>query len=150
MKYRWLLIVPFLLAWVDPTTGDSHATSVLRAYDPPAQNWLAGHRGVDLRLDIGDSVLTAGDGTVAFAGVVAGTPTVSIQHGEIRTTYQPVHAWVSQGDVVREGEVIGKLGHPFDGYPGLHWGARTGEDQYINPLSLLTPTIRLKPVDGLG
>jgi len=149
MRKCWLLLVPLLLAWVDPTTGASYASGVLRLYDPPAQNWLPGHRGVDLRLDIGEEVLAAGDGTVAFVGVVAGTPTVSIQHEEIRTTYQPVHGWVSQGEVVREGDVIGKLGHPFDDAPGLHWGARTGKDQYMNPLSLLTPTIRLKPVDEL-
>jgi len=149
MRKSWLLLVPLLLAWVDPTTGASYASGVLRPYDPPAQNWLPGHRGVDLRLDIGEEVLAAGDGTVAFVGVVAGTPTVSIQHEEIRTTYQPVHGWVSQGEVVREGDVIGKLGHPFDDAPGLHWGARTGKDQYMNPLSLLTPTIRLKPVDEL-
>ncbi|APT82405.1 membrane protein [Corynebacterium ammoniagenes DSM 20306] len=149
MRKCWLLLVPLLLAWVDPTTGASYASGVLRPYDPPAQNWLPGHRGVDLRLDIGEEVLAAGDGTVAFVGVVAGTPTVSIQHEEIRTTYQPVHGWVSQGEVVREGDVIGKLGHPFDDAPGLHWGARTGKDQYMNPLSLLTPTIRLKPVDEL-
>ena len=149
MRKCWLLLVPLLLAWVDPTTGASYASGVLRPYDPPAQNWLPGHRGVDLRLDIGEEVLSAGDGTVAFVGVVAGTPTVSIQHEEIRTTYQPVHGWVSQGEVVREGDVIGKLGHPFDDAPGLHWGARTGKDQYMNPLSLLTPTIRLKPVDEL-
>lgn len=149
MRKCWLLLVPLLLAWVDPTTGASYPSGVLRPYDPPAQNWLPGHRGVDLRLDIGEEVLAAGDGTVAFVGVVAGTPTVSIQHEEIRTTYQPVHGWVSQGEVVREGDVIGKLGHPFDDAPGLHWGARTGKDQYMNPLSLLTPTIRLKPVDEL-
>ena len=150
MRYRWLLIVPFLLAWVDPTSGDSYATSVLRPYDPPAQNWLPGHRGVDLRLEVGGEVLAAGNGTVAFSGVVASTPTVSIDHEGIRTTYQPVHGWVKKGDVVAEGEVIGKLGHPFDGFPGLHWGARTGEDSYINPLSLLSPTVRLKPVDAPG
>ena len=150
MRKIWLLFIPFLLAWVDPTTGASYATSVLRPYDPPEHNWLPGHRGVDLRLSVGDEVLAAGDGTVAFAGVVAGTPTVSIHHGGIRTTYQPVHAWVKQGEQVGEGEVIGKLGHSFDGYPGLHWGARTGEDNYINPLSLLAPTIRLKPVDVPG
>lgn len=150
MRFLWLLLVPFTMAWVDPTTGHSYATSVLRPYNPPPKNWLPGHRGVDLGAEIGDSVLAAGDGTVAFAGVVAGTPTISIQHQGIRTTYQPVHAWVSQGEVVAEGQVIGILGHPFDGYPGLHWGARTGEDQYMNPLDLLSPTIRLKPVDELG
>ncbi len=137
-------------AYVDPTTGDSQATRVLRGAQIPEKNWLPGHRGVDLALPIGGDVRAAESGTVAFVGVVFGTPTVSIDHADgIRTTYQPVHARVSAGDAVREGELIGRLGHPFDDHEGLHWGARTGPDEYINPLTLLDrPTIRLKPVDS--
>src|SRR5699024_1791105 len=149
MRKCWLLLFRFLFDWVIPPTVPPSASGLLRPYDPPAQNWLPGHCGEGLLLDMGEEGLAAGDGTVAFVGVVSGTPTVSIQHEEIRTTYQPVHGWVSQGEVVREGDVIGKRGHPFDDAPGLHWGARTGKDQYMNPLSLLTPTIRLKPVDEL-
>lgn len=135
-------------AYVDPTTGRSQATRVVRAADIPDENWDPGHRGVDLHLAIGDEVLASAGGTVAFAGVVAGTPVISIDHEDgIRTTYQPVHARVSEGDTVDEAEVIGTLGRPFDGHSGLHWGARTGPDSYLNPLSLLDrPTIRLKPV----
>ncbi|MHA2789244.1 M23 family metallopeptidase [Corynebacterium sp. S7] len=136
-------------AYVDPTTGLPQATRVLRGAEIPQKNWLPGHRGVDLALPIGGDVLAAEAGTIAFAGVVFGTPTISIDHADgIRTTYQPVHAQVAVGDVVLEGQIIGRLGHPFDDYPGLHWGARTGPDLYINPLSLLDrPTIRLKPVE---
>ncbi|WP_394280843.1 M23 family metallopeptidase [Corynebacterium sp.] len=140
------------LAWayVDPTTGAPSATRVLRGADIPEQNWLPGHRGVDLALEIGDDVLAADDGIVAFAGMVAGTPVVSIDHDDgIRTTYQPVHALVDEGERVASGTVIGRLGHPTDGYPGLHWGALIAKDSYINPLSLLDdPMIRLKPVDA--
>jgi murein DD-endopeptidase MepM/ murein hydrolase activator NlpD len=138
---------PAAEAYVSPATGSPEVSRVLRAFDRPQHNWLPGHRGVDLDLPIGAPVLAAGDGTVAFAGVVAGTPTVSIDHADgIRTTYQPVHTRVTRGDGLREGEVIGTLGHPTDGWPGLHWGARTDRDDYLNPLSLLeAPTIRLKP-----
>ena len=139
-------------AYVDPTTGDPTATGVIRAFDNPERNWLPGHRGVDLRLPVGAEVLAAGDGVVAFVGVVAGTPTLSIDHPEgIRTTYQPVHARVAVGDEVREGQVVAALGHPTDQWPGLQWGARTGRDEYINPLALLdAPTIRLKPLRHAG
>lgn len=135
-------------AYVDPTTGAPHASRVTRAADIPEKNWLPGHRGVDLAARPGVDILASEDGVVAFAGVVAGTPTVSIDHADgIRTTYQPVHAAVSKGDRVKEGQPIGRLGHPFDGYPGLHWGAKTGKDSYINPLILLeVPPIRLKPL----
>lgn len=137
-------------AYVDPTTGNSRATAILRPADIPERNWDPGHRGVDLALDIGDDVLAAEDGIVAFAGLVAGMPVISIDHADgIRTTYQPVHAHVSVDKYVRAGEVIGRLAPHPRGELGLHWGARTGKDQYINPLSLLdTPVIRLKPVDA--
>ena len=133
--------------WVDPSTGAPHASRVTLTADIPEKNWLRGHRGVDLALAPGGEVRAAGGGLVAFAGVVAGNPVVSIDHPEgIRTTYQPVHARVRKGDVVSEGEVIGTLGRSTD-HRGLHWGALTGHDTYINPLTLLAvPTIRLKPL----
>lgn len=137
--------------YVDPTTGRSSVTSVLRAFDKPAQNWLPGHRGVDLQLPVGARVLAAGDGTVAFTGMVAGTPVISIAHPDgIRTTYQPVFAHLSEGEEVVAGAVIGSLANPVDQWPGLHWGARVGEE-YLNPLSLLSaPVIRLKPTETSG
>lgn len=133
-------------AYVDPSTAESAIGRVLRPADIPEQNWHRGHRGVDLALDPGDEVFAAGAGTVAFAGVVVGTPVVSIVHGDgIRTTYQPVLARVAKGEEVAAGTVIGLLA----GSEGLHWGALTGPDTYLNPLSLLDrPVIRLKPVDG--
>ncbi|OIR42530.1 peptidase M23 [Corynebacterium sp. NML140438] len=139
------------LAYVDPTTGLPHATRVTRPAQIPEKNWMPGHRGVDLALRIGGPVLAADAGTVAFVGKVAGTPIISIDHPDgIRTTYQPVHARVQQGDEVTVGEVIGTLARPTGPQAhlqdGLHWGALVAKDTYINPLSLLsTPTIRLKP-----
>lgn len=139
-------------AYVDPTTGEPTARNVTRGADIPEQNWLPGHRGVDLAARTGQDILASGDGVVAHVGVVAGVPTVSIDHTDgIRTTYQPVHGFVDKGDSVREGEPIGRMSQPMDEHPGLHWGARTGKDSYIDPLSLLdAPVIRLKPVDAPG
>ena len=136
-------------AWVSPTTGGENPGMVLRPFDPPARDWLPGHRGVDLALPHGRPVRAAGDGTVFFAGTVAGTATVSIDHPDgTRTTYQPVIAAVYAGDDVTQGQVIGTLGTDPRGWPGLSWGARRG-GAYVNPLGLLPrPLIRLKPVDG--
>lgn len=135
-------------AYVDPASGKTRPVRVLRGFDKPEHKWSAGHRGVDMALRIGGTVVAAESGTVAFVGTVAGTPVISIDHADgIRTTYQPVHASVTQGQEVREGQTIGKLGHPVDGTPGLHWGARIAKDSYIDPLSLLDmPVIRLKPL----
>lgn len=138
---------PGAVAYVNPVSGLPRAGIVLRAFDKPEHNWLAGHRGVDLPLEVGAEVFSAGAGVVAFSGVVVGTPTISIDHPDgVRTTYQPVHSHVSAGEVVAEKQVIGTLGHPTTSYPGLQWGARVGED-YLNPIGLLpAPTIRLKPL----
>lgn len=136
-------------AWVSPTTGGESPGTVLRPFDPPAHDWLPGHRGVDLALPRGRPVRAAGDGTVFFSGTVAGTATVSIDHPDgTRTTYQPVIAVVTAGDTVTEGQVIGTLGTDPRGWPGLSWGTRR-DGAYVNPLDLLPlPLIRLKPVDG--
>lgn len=130
-----------------PTPGPAE---VLEAFRPPAVAWGAGHRGVDLRLAAGSPVRCAGDGVVAFAGLVAGRPVVSVDHADgIRTTYEPVEPQVRAGQTVGRGQVLGTLlaGHRSDGVDALHWGARTGRRSYINPLRLLRPAvIRLKPL----
>ena len=124
--------------------------TVVEGFDPPAVAWGRGHRGVDLAAAEGTQIRSAAAGTVAFAGMVAGRPVVSIDHTDgIRTTYEPVEPTVGAGDTVDVGQVIGTLlpGHRSDGVCALHWGARTGPKTYINPLRLLQPAvIRLKPV----
>lgn len=130
-----------------PTPGPA---PVIEGFRPPAVAWGAGHRGVDLRLAAGSPVRCAGDGVVAFAGVVAGRPVVSVDHADgIRTTYEPVEPQVQAGQAVSREQVLGTLlsGHRADGVDALHWGARTGRRSYINPLRLLRPAvIRLKPL----
>ena len=124
--------------------------TVVEDFDPPAVVWGRGHRGVDLAAAEGTQIRSAAAGTVAFAGMVAGRPVVSVDHADgIRTTYEPVEPAVSTGDAVAAGQVIGTLlpGHRSDGVCALHWGARTGPKTYINPLRLLQPAvIRLKPL----
>jgi murein DD-endopeptidase MepM/ murein hydrolase activator NlpD len=119
-------------------------------FDRPAQNWLPGHRGVDLVGQSGDQVLAAGNGVVTFAGLVAGKGVVVIKHGSLRTTYEPVSALVAVGSKVRVGEVIGTL-VPGESHCSsqtsvscLHWGLIRGE-KYLNPLSLVQKRVRLLP-----
>ncbi|MFD4366542.1 M23 family metallopeptidase [Rhodococcus sp. NPDC058521] len=123
---------------------------VVRTFDKPEHNWLPGHRGVDLSGRPEQAVLSAGAGTVVFAGEVAGKPTVSVDHdGGLRTTYEPVVARVRPGQRVGIGTVLGTL---EAGHPGcraaacLHWGVRR-DREYLNPLRLVrTAPLRLKPV----
>lgn len=111
--------------------------SVIATFDPPAERWLAGHRGVDLAAAPGTEVRAAGAGTVVFAGTVVDRGVVTIDHGGIRTTYEPVDAVVAAGDAVVPGTVLGALGAGAHcSLRCLHWGARVGED-YVDPLALL-------------
>jgi murein DD-endopeptidase MepM/ murein hydrolase activator NlpD len=119
-------------------------------FDRPAQDWLPGHRGVDLIGRSGDKVLAAGNGVITFAGPVAGKGVVVIKHGKLRTTYEPVTASVTVGSRVRIGDVIGTLsaGESHCATQStvtcLHWGLLRGE-KYLNPLSLVQKRVRLLP-----
>ena len=113
---------------------------VTRPFDPPAQRWLSGHRGVDLAGTPGVTVRSAGAGVVFFAGPVAGIGVVSVDHpGGLRTTYQPLDPLVSAGDRVAAGDPVGVLAAGHAGCPVaacLHWGLRQGP-HYLDPLLLL-------------
>ncbi|WP_324188143.1 M23 family metallopeptidase [Nocardia higoensis] len=131
--------------------------AVERRFDKPEQDWLPGHRGVDLAGSAGQAVLAAGDGIVAFAGTVAGRPVVSVDHeGGLRTTYEPVAAAVAVGERVGRGAVLGILDAGHAGCPApacLHWGlrresGRRGPPEYLDPLGLLRlAPLRLLPLE---
>ena len=132
------------LHWRPPITP----VTVVRRFDPPEQRWLPGHRGVDLRASVGERVRAAGDGRVAFVGTLAGRGVITINHGDLRTTYEPVEALVRVGERVRAGQSIGTVG-TGTGHCGsgrcLHLGLRRGRE-YLNPLLLLGRTsARLRP-----
>jgi murein DD-endopeptidase MepM/ murein hydrolase activator NlpD len=112
------------------------APVVHRGFAPPALAWASGHRGVDLVATPGEAVLAAASGTVAFAGSIAGKPVVSIDHGSVRTTYEPVVSKVSVGERVALGQVIGVLGAGGHCRKCLHWGLWEGKS-YLDPLLLL-------------
>jgi hypothetical protein len=86
------------------------APVVQRGFAPPAVAWAPGHRGVDLVAKPGEAILAAASGTVRFAGSIAGKPVVSIDHGSVRTTYEPVVSSLSVGERVVLGQVIGYSG----------------------------------------
>jgi len=85
-------------------------------------------------------VVAAADGTVLFAGAVAGRGVVVIVHpGGVRTEYEPVQATVRAGVVVARGEQIGHVAGEHGGCPAnrcLHWGARR-DGTYFDPMTLL-------------
>ena len=127
--------------WVRPVAG-----ALVRPFDPPAEAWSAGHRGVDLAAAPGADVRTPARGSVTFAGAVAGKPVVVVAHdGGLRSTFEPAVAAVPRGSAVAAGDVVARVA-PTGGRPGsgehcaaagcLHWGVLRGET-YLDPLLLL-------------
>lgn len=157
-KHHLVLIVILGVAlstlWPPPARAESGTPPVpgpiVRGFDPPDQQWSAGHRGIDLLADPGTVVAAALPGTVSFAGSVAGRPVVVIDHGATRTTYEPVTTTRMVGQKVVAGDSIGVLqsGHGCTGGDCLHLGWLRG-DQYLDPSRLFADVgIRLLPADA--
>ena len=125
------------------------ATDVVRPFEPPQDRFARGHRGVDLAGVAGQPVVAAMAGRISFAGSIAGRPVVVVQHGETRTTYEPVLAEVQVSDPVDRGERLGWLaavGSHCAPAACLHWGWRRGET-YLDPLTLVgARRVRLLPL----
>jgi hypothetical protein len=125
-------------AWVAPLAGP---VVVRRGFDPPAERWDAGHRGVDLAGRPGAAVYAPAAGTVTYAGLLAGRGVLVVSHGAVRTTYEPVLPLLPTGTEVDAGDLVALLlpGHHGPALPGeslLHWGLLRGET-YLDPLLLL-------------
>ena len=123
-----------------PTTGGwplDGTPTLQEGFDPPDQPWLAGHRGVDLEATPGQRVLAPADGRVVFVGRVGGKPVVVVDHGGVRSTFEPVEPSVRVGQRVRQGQVIGRVGREAHCQERcLHWGLKRGEE-YLDPLVLV-------------
>lgn len=116
-------------------------------FDGAVTRYSAGHRGVDLAATPGQTVRASAAGIVLFAGMVAGRPTISVDHGGgVRTTYTPAVASVARGAGVEQGQVIGFVGSDAHCRSRcLHWGLTDGMDHFDPMAHLLVPAIRLLP-----
>lgn len=134
-------------SWTWPLDG----TSVGRPFEKPASVYGPGHRGVDLPGPIGATVRSVAPGRVVFVGSVAGVPVVTVDHGQERSTYQPVRAVVRRGDAVGRGQPIGRLlgRHSHCVHACLHLG-RVRADEYLDPLDRLEVRARFRLVDPNG
>lgn len=154
-----LAIIPLhTTTWANTISGnDCRATliwpvispHVTSAFDRPEQPWLPGHRGVDLQATTNDTILAPDDGIISFAGTVAGKSVVSINHGNITSTFEPATTHLKAGAPVTRGQHIAQINGGSDhcGNTCLHWGVKQGTDTYLDPETLTTPQrIALKPI----
>lgn len=107
---------------------------VVQRFVAPRCQRCAGHRGVTVATTPGDSVVAVRDGTITFAGQVAGRLFVVQRIApDVRVTYGWVDAVterVAVGLQVRAGDRLGRVGRLT--YLGVRVGGR-----YVEPLSYL-------------
>ena len=121
--------------WSWPVVGP-----ILRGYEPPPTPYSAGHRGIDIAVPFGTPIRAPADGTVSFAGFVAGSLFATLDHGNaVRSSYSWISAvMVKKGDVVTRGQVFARTGHghPEVATPHLQFGVRINGD-YVDPMLFL-------------
>jgi murein DD-endopeptidase MepM/ murein hydrolase activator NlpD len=131
---------------VPPVTGP-----VIAGYAPIGD--YAGHWGVDFAAAPGSEVGAVADGTVTFAGSVAGRLSVSVAHGRgLVTTVSYLSAVsVRKGELVRSGQKLGESGRAH-GTDSVHLSLRI-DGEYNDPMVLfscqvgdISEALRLVPV----
>lgn len=116
-----------------------------RAFDKPAKNWMAGHRGVDFAVDAGADIYAPAAGEITFSGTVVDRQVITITHEDGRkSSFEPVISALPVGNRVIAGQRIAAVSsdikHCTGGGYCLHWGVRESTqkaEDYINPLLLL-------------
>lgn len=110
------------------------AAGVLDPFRPPDAPWGAGNRGIEYDTAEGTPVHATAEGTVVFAGSVAGHRHVTVLHADgVRTSYSFLtEIAVVVGQRVSQGQRLGVAG------AGFHLGARRG-DAYFDPATLFRP-----------
>ncbi len=127
-------------SWSWPVAGPH---TISRGYEAPSVFFRAGHRGIDLVAEVGQEVLAPADGVVHFVGKVVDRELISLDHGGLLSTLEPVTSTLSEGEKVTRGQVIGTLSTSTRTSPDinyhcscLHMGARQGKE-YLSPLAML-------------
>ncbi|MEP6625199.1 MAG: M23 family metallopeptidase, partial [Acidimicrobiia bacterium] len=135
--------------WLRPVAG-----AVVRPFVAPRAKYGPGHRGADLAAAPGTAVAAAHGGVVAFAGSVAGSLHVVVDHGGGLVTSYSFLAGVGvrRGERVVRGQTLGVAGGTGSEHAVgvVHFGLRV-DGEYLDPMTLfapidLTAVIRLVPV----
>ncbi|HEX6568353.1 MAG TPA: peptidoglycan DD-metalloendopeptidase family protein, partial [Acidimicrobiales bacterium] len=107
------------------------ADPIADPFRPPAGPYGSGNRGLEYDTQPGTPVRSSADGTVTFAGPVAGALHVTVAHADgVRTSYSFLAGIeVVVGQQVRLGDRLGTSAER------LHFGARVG-GEYFDPATL--------------
>ena len=108
--------------------------AIARDFDLPKGQFGPGNRGLDYAVVAGAPVRAAGSGTVTFAGPVAGTVAITLDHGAgLETTYTGMRElYVVRGESIDQGHWLGETDNRF------HFGVKL-DDIYVDPQEYLGP-----------
>ena len=111
-----------------PLKGDLEVTSPFGERIHPLTGEKKFHHGIDLRLNIGDSVYCTAIGRVSYAGIKSGYGNVVViehMYG-FQTTYAHLNKLtVKEGEIVGKGKIIGEGGNTgYSTGPHLHYEVR--------------------------
>jgi len=123
---------------VHPVTASSEVLSapvdadVADPFREPSNQYGPGNRGIEYDTEPGVAVGAALSGTVVFAGPVAGSTWVTVDHGGgLRTSYGPLAGLrIRAGEFVERGQTLAVTGS------ALHFSARI-DGVYVDPAGLL-------------
>jgi murein DD-endopeptidase MepM/ murein hydrolase activator NlpD len=118
---------------------------VVKEADIPKEDWNPGHRGVDLLAEIDGSITAPESGEISFKGSVFGVPVVVIDHGELRSTFQPAQTELDVGTPVKKGQIIGTISQKSSHCETeicLHWGV-IQDETYLDPIKQIKGEIVL-------
>lgn len=141
-----LILLPATSAHAEPCWKPPVPGPIVDHFRAPACPYCPGHRGVEFAADANDPVRAVGAGVVTFAGDVAGTGYVVVEHADaMKLTYGRLsEIRVGRGDRVVAGAILGEA------TGRLYFGLRIRDD-YVDPepfLGRLAGRPRLVPLDG--
>lgn len=106
---------------------------IVDIFRPPAHIGAPGNRGLEYSPDPGQPVWASAEGSVVFAGPVAGNRFVTVLHPDgLRSSYGYL-GWiaVTEGDRVRGGQLLGTTS-------GRFFFSVRARDAYLDPARVLT------------
>lgn len=134
--YLWRYLAP---EWSSPSTNMT--TQFKTDFAAPPTLYGMGHRGIDFKSTIGESIKSPVAGTVTEVGRVVYRDVITIQDSKGRlASFEPVCSTLSKGSKVKQGQTIGQTCTPGLAYSWhcslcVHFSARINS-QYISPLLL--------------
>ena len=111
-------------------------------YQLPATEYGAGHRGIDLEMELNEEIRAPFDGVVSFVGKVVDRKLITLHSlTGYKASFEPVCSDFSEGDFVREQEILGWACPADKEYEDhckdcVHFSVHN-ESGYLNPLLFL-------------